>query len=182
MQQAEPAQHPVSCFQPQRVFNGDPIVPSITQEATCCHLSPSCFTLQLWELDSILLHTTTYLSRFADDTKLSGVVDTPGGLDAIQRDLDKLKEWVHGNLMRSNKTKCKVLHLGQVNPCSQSRLGDEQMESSPPEDLGVQVGVRLDMTQQRALSAQRAKHVLGCIQSPVGSRGGRGFCPSALLL
>ena len=40
---------------------------------------------------------------------------------------------------------------------------------------------RLDMTQPWALTAQEAKRVLGCIQSNVGSRRGRGFCPCALL-
>ena len=43
------------------------------------------------------------------------------------------------------------------------------------------VGERLDMTQPWALTAQRAKRVLGCIQSSVGSRGGRGFCSGETL-
>jgi len=58
------------------------------------------------------------LSKFAVDTKLGGVADTPEGCAAIQQDLDRLESWAGRNLMRLNK--CGALHLGRNNHCSKN--------------------------------------------------------------
>ena len=62
------------------------------------------------------------LSKFAGDTKLSGLVDMLEGRDTTQRVLDRLEKWVHANFMKFNNTKCKVLHLGRGNPKYKYRL------------------------------------------------------------
>ncbi|GAB0204579.1 cAMP-dependent protein kinase inhibitor alpha [Grus japonensis] len=80
------------------------------------------------------------LSKSADDSKLSGAVDLLEGRDAIQKDLDRLGAWVFVNLMRFNKAKYKVLHLGWSSPQYWYRLGGEWIESCPVEkDSGILV-------------------------------------------
>jgi len=97
-----------------------PVTSGVPQRSV---LGPVLFSLFINDLDE----------EFADDTELGGVVDTPAGCTAIQRDLDRLESWAERNLMKFNKGMCRVLHLGKNNPMHQYGLGVDLLESSSAE-------------------------------------------------
>jgi len=82
------------------------------------------------------------------------------------------------NLLRFNKAKCKVLHLGHGNHQNQYTLEDEGIESSSAKKyLGILVGEKLDMSNQCAHAAQKANHILNCIKRSMASRLRKGILP-----
>jgi len=73
--------------------------------------------------------------------------------------------------MTFNKSKCQILHLGWGNPGYTYKLGDKRLESSPTErDVGVWIDGKLHGSQQCALVAERANHVLGLFKHNIASQ------------
>mgnify|MGYP001857393022 FL=1 len=100
------------------------------------------------------------ISTSADDTKLCGVIDTPKGQDAIQRDPDRLKQLAQVNIMRFNKsaTSCNWV---VANSTITTSWGTKGWSTALMERIWGTGGWQLDMSQQRALTTQKANCILG---------------------
>ena len=53
-------------------------------------LGPLLFVIYINDLDD---NVVNWISKFADDTKIGGVVDSEEGFQSLQRDLDQLEKW-----------------------------------------------------------------------------------------
>lgn len=101
------------------------------------------------------------------------MINTEGreGRDVIQGDLDRLEMRAHMNLIRDNKIKCKILHLGKGNSRYVYRLGKEHIESSSVEKkLEFLIDKKLDR------SSLEGQLYSGLRQKRDGQQGESGDC------
>ncbi|PKU45074.1 rna-directed dna polymerase from mobile element jockey-like [Limosa lapponica baueri] len=133
----------------------------------------SLFNIFIRDLDDGIKYT---LMKFADDSKLSGKVDTSEERATLQEDLDRLEERANKNLMKFNKEKFKVFYQGKHNLVVQHRLRSTQLGSNSVErDLGILLDNKLNVCKQCAAAAKEANRMLGCINKGITSRDKAGI-------
>jgi ribonucleases P/MRP protein subunit RPP40 len=126
-------------------------------------LGPILFLIFIGDLDTAA-GRETLLRKFADDTKLSQVLNNDDDNRKLQESLTNMNDWAKCWGMKFNAAKCKVMHVGRGNAKHKYYLDGHQLEETEIErDIGVQVSKNMKPGEQCEKAAKTAMTVLGQI-------------------
>lgn len=149
------------------VLNGiasdwQPVTSGIPQGSV---LGPILFIVYINDLDENI-HSN--ISKFADDTKLGGMVHSQKQIESIQKDINALSKWSEKWLMEFNEDKCSVIHFGKKNPKHNYTLRKTSIKSVEKQrDLGVIISHDLKSKSQVIEAAKKANRMLGMINRSI---------------
>lgn len=124
-------------------------------------LGPTLFLIYINDLEDGILNS---LLKFADDTKLFGIIQSVADCASLQGDLNALSEWSDVWQMRFNAAKCKVIRFGTSSVDEKYILGGVELEQVQKErDLGVTVHQTLMVSEHCAAITKSANSILGMI-------------------
>jgi predicted nucleotidyltransferase len=100
-------------------------------------LGPLLFTIFINDLN-LAVSDLDLLVKFADDTKISRVINSDADRAGLQDALNKLMDWSDMWGMKFNVSKCKVMHMGRGNVKSDYEMDSTVLEKFREEKhLGV---------------------------------------------
>ena len=125
-------------------------------------LGPTLFVLYINTLDIEVGGGSDILSKFADDTKIGGIVNSDDARNVLQQVLNRAVEWSEKWQMQFNPSKCTVIHFGRKNQEFQYNMSGQMLEAVNSEkDLGVHITSDLKPALQCQKAAAKANGVLG---------------------
>ena len=86
-------------------------------------LGPTLFIYFINDLPNIIKHSKVKV--FADDTKIYNSINDVNDTKCLQNTIDEMYSWTNKWLLKFNKEKCKVLHLGKNNSKYEYFIGNE---------------------------------------------------------
>ena len=110
-------------------------------------LGPTLFIYFINDLPNI--NHDSNIKIFADDTKAYNCIKNQDDVENLQKVIDEMFLWTQKWLLKFNKDKCKILHIGKKNPKNKYYVGSEQdkqeLEDTDLEkDLGIFIDPNLD--------------------------------------
>lgn len=117
--------------------------------------------------------TECLFTMSAVDTKLCGQVYALSERVAIQRDLDRPKEWTKTFLMIFSKDKDLSSAPGKEELLALIQAGDGLLDEQLCWERSVALHSQLVMSQQWALAVKVTNNILGCIGRSTASRRGK---------
>ena len=125
-------------------------------------LGPVLFLVYVNDITNNLESTA---SLFADDAKIYRTLQTVDDTEALQRDMERLREWSDEWLLTFNTDKCKTMHIGRSNQQAHYQLNGSRLEKSTQEkDLGIIVTNDLKSSAHVTTVAAKANSRLGIIK------------------
>ena len=101
--------------------------------------------------------------KFADDTKIFGVVNDVEDRKRLQEDLRRLVDWSERWQMSFNVDKCKVMHLGKKNSEWNYVMNKQRLKVVVQEkDLGVIITKDLKVSAQCVVRGLIIAKLAGC--------------------
>ena len=117
------------------------------------------FTIFIDDLDELI---RALIKKFADDTKMTRIVEDDEQAEEMQRDLDRVDAWAKSWGMKFNVSKCKVMHVGRRNRKYEYEMSGEKLEEVVEErDLGVWTSNSMKPAIQCERAAKSANRALG---------------------
>jgi len=124
-------------------------------------LGPILFLVYINDIDLVVENN---IMKFADDTKLYGIVSDQAQAESIQNDLNGLTLWTSRWQMKFNTDKCSVMHIGARNMQYMYTINGQVLQQVEAQsDLGVIIRKDLKASDQCAKAYAKASRVLGMI-------------------
>ena len=103
-------------------------------------LGPTLFIYFINDLPNVV--KCSKVKIFADDTKVYNRIQNTEDVNCLQSSIDEMFMWTQKWLLKFNKDKCKVLHLGKNNPKNKYFIGEnndrvELEETDLEKNLGI---------------------------------------------
>ena len=124
-------------------------------------LGPTLFIYFINDLPNT--SSNTPIKIFADDTKVYKGIKNEDDIKELQNTIDEMFEWTQKWLLKFNKEKCKILHLGRNNKKTDYYIGTGNQripleETELEKDLGVHIDQNLNFKEHIKNTVKKASY------------------------